>query len=122
MSSDGIDRTAVAARHGLPAEVAEQLHGSTAAEVEADAAARAAIATMFGRKAEPTEPEPATAPSLAGMSDEQLVERQQALAAERERRRHEAAEQAAGAALVRAMHKPRHQALIDALHGGDDRD
>ncbi len=42
------DRSAICRRHGIDPRLADQLVGETAEELEADAAARAAIAQMFG--------------------------------------------------------------------------
>lgn len=42
-----IDRREICRRHGLDERIAFDLHGETAAEMEADAAARAAIASML---------------------------------------------------------------------------
>jgi len=70
-----IDRE-VARRHGLPAET--ELHGSTPAELEADAAARAALALATG---------PTTPLDAAGLSDGELGAAAAAVAAEIERRR-----------------------------------
>ena len=41
-------RTEVCKRHGISERLAAELHGATPAEWEADAAARASIARMFG--------------------------------------------------------------------------
>ncbi len=57
------DRADIARRHGLAPHIAEQLHGETAAELEADAAARASIAQMFTpRQLEEQQPEPVEPP------------------------------------------------------------
>lgn len=107
-----IDKAEIARRHGIP-EQADQLVGTTAAECEADAAARAAIAQMFGRKT----PEPdVERREVADLSDAELDEQTKVIEAERQRRREDAEAEAFGQALVGSMAKRRHQALIDELH------
>lgn len=44
---DEIDRDEIARRHRLPAELAAELRGTTRDELEADAAARAAVARIL---------------------------------------------------------------------------
>ena len=48
MAEDIAKRLEVCRRHGISEGLAGQLHGTSAAEWEADAAARSAIARMFG--------------------------------------------------------------------------
>lgn len=62
------DRADIARRHGIP-HLADKLVGETAAELEADAAARAAVIQMLGR---PTEPEPVEQPEVDDRSADQL--------------------------------------------------
>ena len=63
MAEDAAQRSEVCRRHGISEGLAGDLHGTTPAEWEADAAARAAIARMFGGgQPEPEEQPEATAP------------------------------------------------------------
>lgn len=60
------DRIAICERHGISPRFAPELYGETPAQWESDAAARAAVAQMFGAQTrqqpepepEPSEPEP----------------------------------------------------------------
>lgn len=108
-----IDKAKIARRHGIP-EQADKLVGTTAAELEADAAARSAIATLFGRKS--PEPEPGPTRPIGDYSDGELQDQVDAIEAERKRRREDAEAEAFGEALVGGMTKRRHRALIDELH------
>lgn len=44
-----IDRVEIATRHGLAPEIGPLLHGTTRDQLEADAAARAAVAAILDR-------------------------------------------------------------------------
>ena len=57
MAEDIAKRLEVCRRHGISEGLAGELHGSTPAEWEADAAARASIARMFGGGQPEPEPE-----------------------------------------------------------------
>ena len=63
MAEDSAQRLDVCRRHNISEGLANELHGSTPAEWEADAAARASIARMFGGgQPEPAEQAEADAP------------------------------------------------------------
>jgi hypothetical protein len=86
-----IDRIEIAMRHGLGAEIGPSLRGETRGEVEADAAARAAVAQLVGGKLNPVERKS----SLAGLTDEELTKQAEAIQAERQRRTTDTKEDAA---------------------------
>lgn len=49
-TDEKIDRDEIARRHRLPAELASELRGTTRDELEADAAARAAVARILAER------------------------------------------------------------------------
>lgn len=100
-----IDREAICRRQGLPIRLAPELRGETPEALEADAAARSAIARMLGEE-QPTD----DAPDLSTVSDE-------ALAAEQQRR--EADEQHDVAARLLAP-KRGHAELVGHLHPDEE--
>ena len=114
-----IDRDDICRRHSLAPHIASELHGETEAELEADAAARASIAQMFGGdvEAEPVEPPPQR---LEALSDDELAARQQAVQDEKARRAERIEETRFADDLAHSMTKPSDVAIIDALHGGEE--
>lgn len=134
-----MSREEIARRHGLPAKVAAELRGETPAELEADAAARAAIIQMFGGPGQPAS-EQAPEQSIEELADEELAAREESLKRilrEQERRRDEqqqktraeveadanrTPEQAHADTITEAISSKaeQHRAFIDAVHGGDE--
>ena len=91
-------REEIARRHGIPL-AADQLVGDSPAELEADAAARAAVAQMFGSKSEPdvdddpAPPEPSEPEATEAAEQDALIE-----------------------ALFSSRKKAAHEALIETIH------
>ena len=115
--SGEVDRADICRRHGLAPQIASQLAGGTRAELEADAAARAAIAQMFG--ASTVEPVEADAPRpVEAFSDDELDAQHRAIADEQVRRREQEETDQFLQALFRP--KPGHVAAIREIHGCDE--
>ncbi len=109
------DRAEICERHGLPAEMASELWGSTSAELEADAAAKAAIAS-YGRKpaqsATPSSPR-----SLSSQTDEELLALRDSVDQALTERGHVATDPMVAALTEGAGAKAeRQRRLVEALH------